>query len=359
MGSPIIEKVVHLPVINITRSTRGIGKKMIEAGAKFGFLYIDPEGTAFTPEAVDREFEISRQFFASPLSEKEAVTIGDDNRGWSGMHSETLDPARQLRGDFKECFNIGEFVKDRPQQKMPPTFQKHVAELLDFEQRCKKTSLQILRLMAIGLDMEDEDFFVKRHHAPSGCTVRLLHYPALPADSDYNPKVDIRAGAHSDYGSLTLLFQRVGQPGLEILPNPKEKDTWAPVAVLPDGYHSNIYPPILVNFGDLLSYWTNGLLRSTVHRVIFPNESEVRTDGKRGKDRYSIAFFCHPADSTELVAVPSKMVQDRQIEEDDVGYGGGASKARTMTAMEHLKRRLEATYGFRMDKTGEAVQASA
>lgn len=143
-------------------------------------------------------------------------------------------------------------------------------------------------------------------------------------------------------GSCTLLFQRVGQPGLEIR---TPEGTWAPVPVIPDGYNS-AFPPILVNIADLLSYWTNGLLKSTVHRVIFPKEAR-----RGGEDRYSIAYFCHPAHDTELVAIPSKVVQaQKDIEGTEIGYGGGANSKRAITASEHLINRLEATYGFRMEK---------
>lgn len=140
----------------------------------------------------------------------------------------------------------------------------------------------------------------------------------------YNPDVDIRAGAHSDYGSLTLLFQRPGQPGLEIL---TPSNTWAPVPVLPPSTENDPSPPILVNIGDAFSYWTNGLLRSTVHRVIFPKEAR-----RGGEDRYSIAFFCHPDGDTVLDAVPSDMVKS-----------DGKAGAK-ITAKEHLMERLRATY---------------
>jgi isopenicillin N synthase-like dioxygenase len=101
----------------------------------------------------------------------------------------------------------------------------------------------------------------------------------------------------------------------------------------------------LVNIADLLSYWTNGILKSTVHRVIFPKDAK-----RGGEDRYSIAFFCHPAHSTELVPIPSKIVQaQKDIGEGvEVGYGGGATTRRPITAREHLANRLEATYGYKM-----------
>jgi isopenicillin N synthase-like dioxygenase len=201
--------------------------------------------------------------------------------------------------------------------------------------------------------MSDLDWFSSRHRKPSACTLRLLHYPALPSDTVLEDEIDIRAGAHSDYGSITLLFQRPSQPGLEIL---TPESTWAPVPVIPEGYQTTTpFPPILVNIADLLSYWTNGYLKSTVHRVIFPKDAR-----RGGEDRYSIAYFCHPSDDAELVPVPSQIVAERTIAEGEkVGYGGGTEGKKAMTAQEHLARRLGATYGFRMDEKAQVIDATA
>lgn len=142
---------------------------------------------------------------------------------------------------------------------------------------------------------------------------------------------------------MTLLFQLPGQPGLEILTPEGE---WAAVPVDPSGTLSDgrngarsTALPILVNIGDLLSYWTNNLLKSTVHRVIFPREGR-----QGGEDRYSIAYFCHPLDDAELVPVPSKTVQEYS---DDRGSKGTARGKDTITAKDHLNARLAATYGIK------------
>lgn len=175
-----------------------------------------------------------------------------------------------------------------------------------------------------------------------------MYYPA--AVSSYRPGKDIRAGAHSDYGSITLLFQQSGQPGLEILTSDQK---WAPVPVYPGDRADFPFPPILVNIGDMLSYWTDGLLKSTVHRVVFPHDDHSNSS-TTAKDRYSIAFFCQPVGSTELTPVPSKLVDDYRREKQavsnniTVGYGGGASAVNIdqhrSTAGEHLQSRLAATY---------------
>lgn len=166
-----------------------------------------------------------------------------------------------------------------------------------------------------------------------------MKYPSL-AGTDYNPELDIRAGAHSDYGSVTLLFQLPGQPGLEILaPDGK----WAPVPVDPSGSKTSEQVastlPILVNIGDLLSYWTNGLLKSTVHRVIYPEESR-----KAGQDRYSIAYFCHPLDDASLVPIPSRVIDVHTAKSGSHEVVRG-----NLTAKDHLNNRLAATYGLKTE----------
>ena len=95
-----------------------------------------------------------------------------------------------------------------------------------------------------------------------GNFLRLLGYPK--SASSYHPDRNIRAGAHSDCDSVTLLFWWPGQPGLGILISDEK---WTPVPVYPDCP----FPPILVNIGDMLSYWTNKRLESTDNRVMFPN----------------------------------------------------------------------------------------
>ncbi|OAL27481.1 hypothetical protein AYO20_09764 [Fonsecaea nubica] len=335
-----VDTAIQLPVIDISEFSLEVGKRVLEAATRFGFLYIDTNGTDFTQSMVDREFDLSRQFFALPEAEKEHYRIDKTDRGWAGLHGENLDPKTQRKGDFKEALNIGEFLNGKPQQPLPKVLGSYFDELAEFERACKKVCDRVLDLLGLALEVEERSFFSSRHTQPSGCTVRLLHYPAIPADVDYQPEIDLRAGAHSDYGSITLLFQRPSQPGLQIR---TPGDTWAPVPIIPSGYHSKTFPPILVNIGDLLSYWTNGILKSTVHRVIFPKEER-----RGGEDRYSIAYFSHPGNDVELTPIPSKLVARHKLDEDkEVGYGGGATSKRAITAKDHLLSRLDATYGFR------------
>ncbi|KAJ5719421.1 hypothetical protein N7493_007876 [Penicillium malachiteum] len=348
---------IELPVIDISNpNDPAVGKAMLDAAAKYGFLYVNSKGTDFSVEDVDHGFGLSKKFFASPASEKEVCRITPNNRGWSGMHTETLDPEHQRTGDFKEAMNFGDFKDGKAQQPLPASLAPHESEINDFAQLCNKTCTRILNLLALGLEMP-EDFFTTRHdisNGPTGSILRYLYYPSIfsPATASYKHDKDVRAGAHSDYGSITLLFQRPGQPGLEIL---TPEGTWAPVPIIP-GNDADAYPfpPILVNIGDLLSYWTDGLLKSTVHRVVFPLE-EQRSPNPQ--DRYTLVYFCHPVDTTELVPVPSEIVKEHRAKVGGVGvvgFGGGAGSMepgkRPLTAYEHLESRLAATYGFTKDE---------
>jgi isopenicillin N synthase-like dioxygenase len=238
-----------------------------------------------------------------------------------------------LVSNLARCFNMNEFKDGKAQQSLPPLLKDSEARVNRFIDKCHALCLQILELFATGLDIDENaggsKWFASRHDrsSPSGSVFRLLYYPKLPPLDDYDEEKDIRAGAHSDYGTITLLFQRAGQPGLEILGEEKEgKEIWYPVPINPC---NDPDLPILVNVGDLLHYWTGGLLKSAVHRVIFPQDGV-------GNDRYSIAYFCHAKDSAKLVPVPSKIVQEH--------VSGGSKGREILTAKEHLEIRLAATY---------------
>lgn len=183
-----------------------------------------------------------------------------------------------------------------------------------------------------------------------------MYYPPRTAG---DPEA-VRAGAHSDYGSMTLLFRLAGQAGLEISPQP---GVWEPVPVTPPGTEADPAPPILVNIGDLLAYWTGGLLRSTVHRVALPaaashshshSESESKSESILSTaidPRYSIAFFCHPARAVSLSPVPSERVaravadaKARSSATSTMTTADSSLVNHVLTADEHLQMRLRATY---------------
>ncbi|EDN95653.1 hypothetical protein SS1G_11532 [Sclerotinia sclerotiorum 1980 UF-70] len=244
--------------------------------------------------------------------------------------------------------NLG---KDIPVDAIDRTFElsrKFFSSPIEEKQPCKITD-------NIDPGAGGSTWFSSRHRGgPTGCILRLLYYPSLPPNSDYQPDVDIRAGAHSDYGSITLLFQRPSQPGLEILPpSSSSEPKWTPVPIQPPPTESDPSPPILVNIGDLLSHWTNNLLVSTIHRVIFPKSTSKTTSKStlppETADRYSIAYFCHPVGTTILESVPSKRVREFGEANGEIERKNGER----ITADEHLMGRLRATYAGLYEKGGK------
>lgn len=121
-------------------------------------------------------------------------------------------------------------------------------------------------MIARGLKGFDTSVFDEYCKDPIA-SIRLLHYPPHP-DSDDSSLVG--AGAHTDYGAITLLLQD-GHSGLQVLN--QHTGEWIGV---PPQQHAYV-----VNIGDMLDAWTSGAYKSNVHRVI--NTS--------GTDRYSIPFF--------------------------------------------------------------------
>ncbi|KAF2681585.1 Clavaminate synthase-like protein [Lentithecium fluviatile CBS 122367] len=347
-----------IPVIDISSPSPDVAQQVLTAASTHGFLFIKNDGVTIPPADIDAMFQLSREFFHQPREEKAEYAIhsekaGGINCGWVSMQGESLDPEGQKQGDPKEAFNISPpQAPHNPLQPLPPTLASSSDLLSRFQTACRTLCLAILSLLGTALQIPDSEggstYFTTRHDPyldPSGTIFRMLYYPRTVSTSrnenGEGDETSIRAGAHSDYGSLTLLFRLPGQPGLEILTT---SQTWVPVPVNPSP-STLPEPPILVNIGDLLSFWTNGMLKSTVHRVTFCG----------GEERYSMAYFCHPRDEVLLGAVPSKVIegfgskgeeelrgQRRRLGLDEAGEGKGG----VLTARQHLDRRLKVTYGL-------------
>ncbi|KAH8908710.1 2OG-Fe(II) oxygenase superfamily protein [Coniochaeta sp. PMI_546] len=341
----IMVAAAEIPVIDISDDANQlqVAKDLVEAAVEHGFIYIKNTGKDIPVDSVENAFNIAKVLFQAPLEDKQRCAIQPNNRGWSGMHIETLDPKNQRVGDYKEAFNFGQFVDGKPDQPIPSNIVPYEAQINAFQDHCYEMCLKINTLLGIGLNVQPPDFFTTRHlreNGASGTTLRLLYYPPLTA-TDASVE-DVRAGAHSDYGSITMLFRLRGQAGLEVQ---TRDNTWAPVPVSPPGTENDPAPPVLVNIGDLLSYWTNGLLRSTVHRVVFPGPGKGVVDGETASEpRYSIAFFCHPVGTTQLTPVPSERVKN-YVPPSDAGKAANPySERKVLTADEHLQMRLRASY---------------
>lgn len=186
-------------------------------------------------------------------------------------------------------------------------------------------------------------------HYPQGPAFSTLARPSttLTADPQLTPSVPTALGEHTDFGTLTLLHNRLG--GLQILPpphltqNPKTPNSTSSSRpqwhyVRPLNHH------IIVNLGDALVKFTSGLLRSNLHRVVDPPGQQ------RGHERYSLVYFARPEDEVVLKAVQGSSAIDDAVREKNGerkggagGGGGGVGKGdgeeEAITAKEWILRR--------------------
>ncbi|KAG9330254.1 hypothetical protein JZ751_026016 [Albula glossodonta] len=149
---------------------------------------------------------------------------------------------------------------------------------VSFFLHCKDLSLRVLRVMALSLGL-DADLFLSKHRLigseGNGSTLRTLYYP--PVRAEVVKEGQLRCGEHSDYGTITLVFQSQ-EGGLQVLSRSGEFIS-AP----------SIPGTVLINIADLMQRWTGDIFISAIHRVLLPPPGDLST-------RQSLAFFVQPDD---------------------------------------------------------------
>ncbi|MER6117547.1 2-oxoglutarate and iron-dependent oxygenase domain-containing protein [Streptomyces sp. NPDC001743] len=262
-----------------------ITEELWAAATDIGFFQLVNHG--IPQHVVDGAFAGAQAFFALPGETKARHGLRKGlNAGW-----ESMTQVRPSVGtpDLKESYQLTRPHMDGlwPDDALPD----FRAGALDFEARCRTVALRVLSCFADRLGFE-EGFFDRAHDAASDTyqsTLRMLHYFAIPGDAELDPDA-WRAGAHTDFDCLTLLFQRDGQGGLQVCPGKEaEAGEWTPVVPAGD--------VITCNIGDMLMRWSGDRLPSNFHRVKSPGP-----DGDRSA-RYSIAFFAQ-ADKETVIADP-------------------------------------------------------
>ena len=246
-------------------------------------------------ELIAKVFEASATFFLSEtkIKMRSAYSSAEENFGYQSLASEHLDPVSPP--DLKETFTMRNIINATiADHRWPSVEFKELMQL--FFAECLERAFLLQRILARALNL-DEEFFVK-FHSGQNISLRLLHYPAC--DSGEVGDSQLGAGAHSDYGLTTFLFQDlVG--GLEVC---DQNGDW--LEIKPEK------SVVLINSGDLLERWTNGKYRSTLHRV---------KPVTRGRDRFSIAFFVDPDSDTQVKVLESCIDDDTPRKFSDVNAG--------------------------------------
>ncbi|KAG9204300.1 hypothetical protein G6514_001374 [Epicoccum nigrum] len=296
-----------------------------------GFIYLKNHG--ISPATVSNAFSHSAAFFARPQEQKDAMAwySAAANRGYVAQGREKLVPLdetgteeemRKSVPDLKESLEIGRDDEPEMPNKWPSGDQAATdfkKDMLGFFQTCKTLHMQVMRAIALGMGIE-ESWFDGFTDAGDN-TLRLLHYPGV-AKSVFkrtDGQLQVRAGEHSDYGSITLLFQDK-RGGLQVRS--------------PKGTFVNATPiegTIVVNAGDLLAQWSNDTIKSTKHRVVEP-PAQIEGDGSESyPPRYSIAYFCNPNYDRMIQAIPGT-------------YEESGRKYKDVMSGEYITGRLTATY---------------
>jgi isopenicillin N synthase-like dioxygenase len=298
-----------------------------------GFLYLKNHG--IPPSVVAKVFGESARFFARSQEQKDSLgwTTPQSNRGYVTRGREKLprpdvdvssvEAMRAAVPDLKETMEIGrdgvEGYPNRWPDQLDDEGKEFTRTMQEFFGTCKDLHMQIMRAMALGMALP-EHFFDEFTNGGDN-TLRLLHYPPIPKDTFKKNPAQVRAGEHSDYGSLTLLFQD-SRGGLQVRsPN----DTFVDATPIPDA--------IVVNAGDLLARWSNDIIKSTRHRVVEPSAPE---DNKSDMypSRYSVAYFCNPNMDKFIEALPGTYGEEVGLQKKYDGINSG----------EYLVQRLTATY---------------
>ena len=260
-----------------------IADQLWSAATDIGFFQVIDHGIDLA--AVDHAFEMSARFFALPRSIKEQYPLKKgQNAGW-----EYRTQVRPSIGtpDQKESY---QFTRPRmdglwPSERELAGFRSTIE---DFEHRCWSVAMTLLSCFAERLGL-DRDFFTRAHDPTADTyqsTLRLLHYYAFP-DELIDSENSWRAGAHTDFDALTLLFQRSGQGGLQVLPGAEaDGEAWTSVEPSDDA--------ITCNIGDMLMRWSDDRLPSNFHRVRAPRRGEYTGP------RYTLAYFAQ-ANSDVLI----------------------------------------------------------
>lgn len=277
-----------VPVIDIgpfleggAEGKRQVAAQVGQACEQIGFLSIVGHGVP--QELVQRTYDVSRRFFDLPSEEKVKVRVNSIGVGYVPLQIESLAASlgQKTPGDLKESLNIGrDFEHDRWPARPPEL--KPI--WIEYFQTLNALGADIMRIFATALDLP-ERFFDDKIEPPQSF-MRVINYPDQPEDPLPG---QLRAGAHSDYGTLTILRSENVAGGLQV----RDRDgAWLDVVTVPDSF--------VINIGDMMQYWTNDRWVSTVHRVVNPPR-----DKNLGSRRQSIVFFHSPNENTLISCLDS------------------------------------------------------
>jgi isopenicillin N synthase-like dioxygenase len=304
---------------------RTLAQQVDEICCHTGFMGI--VGHGLSAKMIARTWDATRRFFDLPLEQKLEVKMPYTGYpyGYAPLQTEALAGSLGHRtpSDLKESFSIGPL--DRPciatgdpevdYRLAPNLWPREPADFKEawstYYRSMGELAAMLMRIFALGLGLAESFFDDKIDQHPSA--MRALNYPHQTSP----PKIgQLRAGAHTDYGSLTILLSEPAAGGLEIF-TPDGK--WLAVPLVPGAF--------IVNIGDLLARWTNDRWVSTLHRVVCPPLGESHETR-----RQSIAFFHQPNWDAEITCLPTCLAP------------GAKAKYESVTSGAHLREKFRRAF---------------
>ena len=263
-----------------------------EAYTRYGFVIIADHGI---PQGlIDRFLDLYKTFFAWPEADKRRYHLagGGGARGYTPFGIETAKGA--VHHDLKEFWHVGRelpsghpykhYMADNVWIDGLPGFRETSLEMFEtFDRTGRRLLTAIARVLGLA-----PDFFEDKVQLGNS-VLRVIHYPPMPPQ----PTESVRAGAHEDINVITLLLG-AEEPGLQVLTRQGE---WLAANPAPGS--------MVVNVGDMLQRLTNGVLRSTTHRVVNPASDRAQ------HARWSMPFFLHFNPDFTIAALPSCTGPDR------------------------------------------------
>ena len=289
----------NIPTLDLSDFTNGSPEKRInftkdlgEIYSEIGFVAIKNHG--FSQDVQKNIYKVIEQFFSLPDSVKQKYDGSSfgGQRGYTGKGKEHA--AGRNTGDLKEFYHIGKHLPNETsshyQSNLFPVETPEFETLtLQTYQAIELVGKTMLSAIALFLGLEENHFENKVNKGLS--ILRPIHYFPIENPSAIPPDA-VRAAEHGDINLITLLMGASSE-GLQV----KRRDgKWISVTTLPDC--------LVVNVGDMLERYTNGVLRSTIHRVVNPPIEKMNTS------RYSIPFFMHPNPDMRLDCL-SECVSDQ------------------------------------------------
>ena len=281
--------MTRLPVFNLgefENSTGASREKHCEDLDKFcseiGFLLVENHGVP--DNVIESQWTAVEQFFSQKTEDKNRVSVPYPGYpyGWIGPNKEALAASKgeKTPPDLKESFNGGPIktptkkINDNRayefcyQPTIWPEIEGFQEAWAEYYLEMEKLAAKIMSAFAEALKLEP-NFFENYIEFPISA-LRALHYPKTTVVPEEGQQ---RAGAHTDYGSLTILLPQPDTSGLQL----KIENRWIDVPAIKGTF--------VINIGDLMELWTGGRWKSTLHRVIAkPNQP----------GRKSLAFFHQP-----------------------------------------------------------------